>query len=162
MNKFLLLVMFYSNIVFAVPAALVDAEISVHQKSGKVNTFSGNEYMVVPRAVSKKTQAVLKDLREQLAKAKAQIEATSTTQVIKVLEKSPDKLNRIAFQTGVGPDGLGVDAQEISPRLAPLVGLSYARKLEEYSPWNLGGQVLGGISPKSRTLIGTVSVGYDF
>ena len=169
MRKFLL-ALFVSNTAIAapVPKILTEALIEIHFKSGDVQTYNGEEYKVVPVETSKKTQATLDALRKQLADAKAQIKALSNKAPVEVIKEipQPNKLNRISIQAGIGPDGVGVKEQDsgstISPRTAPLVGVMYARKLKAYSPWSLDGQVLGGLSPKSRTVIGTVGLGYDF
>ena len=172
MKKLFFSFLLTSEIAFAAPIASVDASIEV-QQHGRTDTYSGKDYLIVSREKAQKFQKKLDDLRKELAEAKREIQALSNKEPVEVVEDvvvseivvappQPDKLNRISVRAGVGPDGLAVRGDTVKPRIAPLVGISYARKFEEYSPWNWDGQLLGGVSPKSQTFIGTVGIGYDF
>jgi hypothetical protein len=150
------------------PAALKDGRIEVHLKDGKQYDYSENEWKVVPRSSSRKVQALIDSLRKQLAECQAKLKAaeaadTPPTGQVAHHRKAPESRDRLTFLAGVGPDGVVAkevnDGQTVSSRTSPLIGIGYAHKFGEH--WSLGGELLRGIAPESKTYTGMAALGYD-
>lgn len=171
------------------PPALKDANIEVQTKDGKEYNFSANTHKVVTRESSKRVAALIARLRKALADCEAKIsdknaekacsdkldamekrlneqvsENESLRNQVAELEKNQAKPNRITVHGGLGPDGVQAEknekGQKVSADQFPIVGLGYQRLVHEQ--WSVGAQVFTGVSPESRTFLGTLSLGYDF
>lgn len=172
------------------PPALKDANIQVQLKDGKTEyNFSANTHKVVSRESSKRVAALIAKLRKALADCEAKLddkaaekacsekldamekklsdqvaENESLRNRVTELEATQQKPNRITVHGGLGPDGVQAEkndkGQKVSTEQFPLVGLGYQRLV--YDQFSVGLTALTGVSPESRTFVGTINIGYDF
>jgi hypothetical protein len=175
-----------STAAFAGPIKPTDlpGDIIVHLQDGTTQTFSLDEYEVIYRGAAKaaakpdreytKLKAGIEGLKAKVAaleaklresEAKARDGAVEAKRLSKALAAAPaPTYNTVTAYAGYGPDGVQAAANSegtlVKERLAPVIGLGYARNV--YDSWALGAEVLHGVSRKSTTYTGTLSLGYGF
>ena len=176
MKTLIVIVLLLAMPAFGEPAS----KITVVYPNGITSTYNGEEYTVVLRhpktAKASASDQALKECQTSLKRAAAEkisleeergallFQLQEAPLEVIVQQKVLAKPNRVTLAAGVGPDGVTAkataDGQVIKPRLAPLFGLGYSRRLTD--EWSLGGQLMSGVTTQSSTIIGTLGLGYDF
>lgn len=92
------------------PSKFKDSDIKRKLKDGKVQTFDGNKYKIVPRGVKSKPIVVTKT----------------------IVKKAKIKKNRVSLLAGASPSGkLERDGNEVSTESNLNIGLQYQRLIND-------------------------------
>lgn len=121
-----------------VPERFEDSSIKRKLKDGSVQSFNGNDYMIVPRTSEKPKP------KKQVVKERVEIVKT-------IVKLKPQKKNRVTLYAGYGPADLETNQTVTKIKLDKdaVIGLGYSRKLNESINLDILGltneTIMGGI-----------------
>ena len=110
------------------PAPFTDSQIKRTLKDGTVQTFDGDEFVIVPRKPKKKVTPV--------APKAPEVKTVEVIKTVEVVREIPPKKNRVSLLAGAGPvEGLNrytaPNTVTVESRVGAIFGLQYQRLLTD-------------------------------